>query len=132
MSLNKCFEKIEKPRPTGSQRKGCLWTTNPAKVTKMNDEIAKWSRKDPAGVRRGMVRPETLELLERGQMKRDYGALAGGGGGATDAESEDEDGPGTPASASSRGSRSDDPLDGEGFRRIGDARFQELHFQVKK
>ena len=129
LSLNKCFEKIEKHNPTGSQRKGCLWTMNPAKVTKMDDEIAKWSKKDPVGIKKGMVHPETLELLERGQMKKDYNASV------IDVESEDEDGPSTPASVSSQGSQSDDqqgsdPLDGDGFNQIKDTRFQELHFQV--
>ncbi|KAF9796317.1 hypothetical protein SFRURICE_019399 [Spodoptera frugiperda] len=31
LSLNKCFEKIEKPSTNGSQRKGCLWAMNPSK-----------------------------------------------------------------------------------------------------
>ncbi len=102
---------------------------NPAKVTKMDDEIAKWSKKDPVGIKKGMVHPETLELLERGQMKKDYNASV------IDVESEDEDGPSTPASVSSQGSQSDDqqgsdPLDGDGFNQIKDTRFQELHFQV--
>jgi forkhead box protein N len=57
LSLNKSFEKIEKPNPTGSQRKGCLWTMNPAKITKMDDEVAKWAKKDLIGIKRGMINP---------------------------------------------------------------------------
>lgn len=65
LSLNKCFEKIEKPG--AQQRKGCLWTLNPARAAKMHDELLKWSRKDPAAIRRSMANPERLEMLERGQ-----------------------------------------------------------------
>ncbi|KAL1433441.1 hypothetical protein MTO96_012558 [Rhipicephalus appendiculatus] len=65
LSLNKCFEKIEKPG--AQQRKGCLWTLNPARAAKMHDELLKWSRKDPVAIRRSMANPERLELLERGQ-----------------------------------------------------------------
>ena len=57
LSLNKCFEKIEKPMSNGNQRKGCLWGMNPAKITKMEDEVAKWSRKDPMGIKKGMRMP---------------------------------------------------------------------------
>lgn len=73
LSLNKCFEKIEKPG--SQQRKGCLWTLNPTRATKMHDELLKWSRKDPAAIRRSMANPERLEMLERGassqQQSRD-------------------------------------------------------------
>uniref|UniRef100_A0A182N6S7 Fork-head domain-containing protein n=1 Tax=Anopheles dirus TaxID=7168 RepID=A0A182N6S7_9DIPT len=69
LSLNKCFEKIEKPATNGGQRKGCLWAMNPAKITKMDEEVQKWSRKDPLAIRRAMVYPENLEALERGEMK---------------------------------------------------------------
>ncbi|XP_059472828.1 forkhead box protein A2-B isoform X2 [Neocloeon triangulifer] len=71
LSLNKCFEKIEKPSGNGSQRKGCLWAMNPSKLSKMDEEVQKWSRKDPQAIRRAMVIPENLEMLERGEMKRD-------------------------------------------------------------
>ncbi|CAB3365999.1 Hypothetical predicted protein [Cloeon dipterum] len=71
LSLNKCFEKIEKPSGNGSQRKGCLWAMNPSKMSKMDEEVQKWSRKDPQAIRRAMVIPENLEQLERGEMKRD-------------------------------------------------------------
>jgi hypothetical protein len=57
LSLNKCFEKIEKPTTSGNQRKGCLWAMNPAKITKMDEEVAKWSRKDPQGIKKGMLMP---------------------------------------------------------------------------
>lgn len=60
LSLNKCFEKIEKPPGTGnsgSQRKGCLWAMNPAKISKMDEEVAKWSKKDPSAIKKAMVCP---------------------------------------------------------------------------
>lgn len=57
LSLNKCFEKIEKPAPNGAQRKGCLWAMNPAKISKMDEEVQKWSRKDPTAIRKAMVNP---------------------------------------------------------------------------
>ncbi|CAG9830065.1 unnamed protein product [Diabrotica balteata] len=69
LSLNKCFEKIEKPALNGAQRKGCLWAMNPAKISKMDEEVQKWSRKDPHAIKRAMVNPEHLEALERGEMK---------------------------------------------------------------
>ncbi|XP_045764821.1 uncharacterized protein LOC123867024 [Maniola jurtina] len=69
LSLNKCFEKIEKPSTNGSQRKGCLWAMNPSKVGKMDEEVQKWSRKDPQAIKKAMVYPESLEALERGEMK---------------------------------------------------------------
>lgn len=69
LSLNKCFEKIEKGGAGGGCRKGCLWAMNPAKIAKMDDEVAKWSKKDPAAIRRSMKYPEELEKLERGDLK---------------------------------------------------------------
>lgn len=57
LSLNKCFEKIEKPALNGAQRKGCLWAMNPAKISKMDEEVQKWSRKDPQAIKRAMVNP---------------------------------------------------------------------------
>ncbi|XP_059052480.1 uncharacterized protein LOC131847053 isoform X1 [Achroia grisella] len=85
LSLNKCFEKIEKPSTNGSQRKGCLWAMNPSKVGKMDEEVQKWSRKDPQAIKKAMVYPESLEALERGEMK--YSGV----GGDTDAD-DDADG----------------------------------------
>ncbi|XP_060800908.1 uncharacterized protein LOC106132143 [Amyelois transitella] len=75
LSLNKCFEKIEKPSTNGSQRKGCLWAMNPSKVGKMDEEVQKWSRKDPQAIKKAMVYPESLEALERGEMK--YSGVGG-------------------------------------------------------
>lgn len=69
LSLNKCFEKIEKPATNGNQRKGCLWAMNPDRITKMDEEVQKWSRKDPLAIRKAMVFPDHLEALERGEMK---------------------------------------------------------------
>ncbi|KAL0840187.1 hypothetical protein ABMA28_015477 [Loxostege sticticalis] len=82
LSLNKCFEKIEKPSTNGSQRKGCLWAMNPSKVGKMDEEVQKWSRKDPQAIKKAMVYPESLEALERGEMK--YSGVGG------DAEVDDD------------------------------------------
>lgn len=82
LSLNKCFEKIEKPSTNGSQRKGCLWAMNPAKIEKMDEEVQKWSRKDPQAIKKAMVYPENLEALERGEMK--YSGLGG------DADADDD------------------------------------------
>ncbi|XP_018007956.1 uncharacterized protein LOC108665689 [Hyalella azteca] len=70
LSLNKCFEKIEKPVVSGNnQRKGCLWALNPSKVHKMDEEIQKWSKKDLQGIRDAMSTPDMLGALERGEMK---------------------------------------------------------------
>jgi forkhead box protein N len=65
LSLNKCFEKIEKPSGNGSQRKGCLWAMNPSKMSKMDEEVQKWSRKDPQAIRRAMVIPGKLIFPSR-------------------------------------------------------------------
>ncbi|KAM8853026.1 forkhead box protein N1 isoform 1-T1 [Synchiropus picturatus] len=62
LSLNKCFEKVENKNGNAS-RKGCLWSLNPAKVEKMQEELHKWHRKDPVTVRRSMARPEELDHL---------------------------------------------------------------------
>ncbi|KAH8267290.1 hypothetical protein KR018_004585, partial [Drosophila ironensis] len=69
LSLNKCFEKIERPATNGNQRKGCRWAMNPERISKMDEEVQKWSRKDPAAIRGAMVYPQHLESLERGEMK---------------------------------------------------------------
>ncbi|EDS31310.1 conserved hypothetical protein [Culex quinquefasciatus] len=84
LSLNKCFEKIEKPVTNGGQRKGCLWAMNPSKITKMDDEVQKWSRKDPMAIRKAMVHPEHLDALERGEMKH------GSSGDSDEGEPDDE------------------------------------------
>ncbi|NP_001158439.1 forkhead box N1 [Saccoglossus kowalevskii] len=68
LSLNKCFEKIEKPPGGGSTRKGCLWALNPNKAAKMDDEIQKWRKKDPIAIRRSSAKPEELDQLERGRV----------------------------------------------------------------
>ncbi|GBP63295.1 Forkhead box protein N4 [Eumeta japonica] len=47
----------------------CLWAMNPSKVGKMDEEVQKWSRKDPQAIKKAMVCPESLEALERGEMK---------------------------------------------------------------
>jgi hypothetical protein len=76
LSLNKCFEKIEKPVTNGGQRKGCLWAMNPAKISKMDEEVQKWSRKDPMAIKNAMVHPEHLESLERGEMKHGHSGMS--------------------------------------------------------
>lgn len=65
LSLNKCFEKIEKPPLNGTTRKGCLWAMNPAKISKMDEEVQKWSRKDPTAIKKAMVYPGNIcNILE--------------------------------------------------------------------
>jgi len=53
-----------KPTSNPNQRKGCLWTMNPEKISKMDEEIAKWSKKDPFGVRRGMHNPGWTSFVD--------------------------------------------------------------------
>lgn len=139
LSLNKCFEKIEKPSVGGAnQRKGCLWAMNPAKITKMDEEVLKWSRKDPMAIKKGMVHPHTLEKLERGEMVKDYNAntTGSGNGGGGGADSEDEDDPGSPTSISSQSSSQgydsagSDFVDIEGFASIPDSSLPELQLQA--
>ncbi|GFY55544.1 forkhead box protein N1 [Trichonephila inaurata madagascariensis] len=70
LSLNKCFEKIEKPVGNNStQRKGYLWAMNPAKIEKMEEELQKWGSKDPAAIRKSMANPERLALIEKGELR---------------------------------------------------------------
>uniref|UniRef100_A0A1A9W607 Fork-head domain-containing protein n=1 Tax=Glossina brevipalpis TaxID=37001 RepID=A0A1A9W607_9MUSC len=88
LSLNKCFEKIEKPPTNGYQRKGCLWAMNPERITKMDEEVQKWSRKDPMAIRNAMVCPDNLEALERGEMKH---GSTGDSDGELDSQSEIEE-----------------------------------------
>ncbi|KAI5711449.1 meiosis-specific transcription factor mei4 isoform X5 [Diaphorina citri] len=89
LSLNKCFEKIEKPVSDNSSRKGCLWAMNPDKISKMDEEVQKWSRKDPMGIKKAMVHPESLESLERGEMK--IGSLSYDGNVEEDETEEEEE-----------------------------------------
>ncbi|KAK6634787.1 hypothetical protein RUM44_000034 [Polyplax serrata] len=72
LSLNKCFEKIEKPATNGSQRKGCLWAMNPKKIGKMDEEVQKWSKKDKLAIKKSMIYPESLDALERGELSGNY------------------------------------------------------------
>ncbi|XP_067866001.1 forkhead box protein N1-like [Heterodontus francisci] len=62
LSLNKCFEKVEN-KSGATSRKGCLWTLNPTKIQKMQEELQKWRRKDPAAVRKSMAKPDELDRL---------------------------------------------------------------------
>lgn len=91
---------------SASTRKGCLWTLSAAKAAKMDEEVLKWSRKDPIAIKRAMAYPgqfekkknekipftnptifyaDALELLERGEMKMDSV-----GGASTESEDEGE------------------------------------------
>jgi len=130
LSLNKCFEKIEKPSVNGTnQRKGCLWAMNPEKINKMDEEVKKWSRKDPMAIKKAMVYPHTLEALERGGMVKDYNANS------TNLDSEDDEDPRTPASVSSQGSQGygsveSDFVDIEGFSSMPDTNLPELNLQA--
>lgn len=35
----------------------------------MDEEVQKWSRKDPSAIRKAMINPDHLEALERGELK---------------------------------------------------------------
>jgi hypothetical protein len=90
---------------------------NPNKIQKMNEEVQKWSRKDPMAIKKGMACPESLPALEKGEMKKDYNANT------TGVDSEDEEDPRTPTSVSSQGSQGYDSagsdfVDIEGFSQI--------------
>lgn len=64
LSLNKCFEKIEKPGANGqNSRKGCFWSLNPEKLGKMEEEIIKWRKKDHQGVLRSMSYPGEILII---------------------------------------------------------------------
>jgi len=72
LSLNKCFAKVDNPKLSQGAKKGCLWALNPAKIAKMEDEISKWGKKDPAGLLSSMQYPENLEAIEKGQAGLHY------------------------------------------------------------
>lgn len=138
---------------------------NPAKITKMDEEVQKWSRKDPMAIKKGMLLPrklaflflslrlfcyyfprnqlsrfsnfsDTLELLERGEMVKDYNANSTSSAVTNGAESEDEEDPRTPTSVSSQGSQGYDSagsdfVDIEGFTTsMPDSSLPELNLQV--
>ena len=70
LSMNKCFQKIPDPRPKSSNAdngnstsvggmasnqnavKGFLWLLNPTKITRMEEELAKWTKKDTEGIKK--------------------------------------------------------------------------------
>ncbi|XP_063227648.1 forkhead box protein A2-like isoform X2 [Bacillus rossius redtenbacheri] len=110
LSLNKCFEKIEKPASNGNQRKGCLWAMNPEKIAKMDEEVLKWSKKDPVGIKKAMVYPENLVLLERGDLKYESarGSHANYHSSASGTEESDSEDQASSASQSSVTNRLDD------------------------
>lgn len=136
LSLSECFEKIEKPSANGNQRKGCLWAMNPAKITKMDEEVQKWSRKDPHAIKKGMAMPDTLESLERGELVRDYNSNTTSSTSPSHSEDLDDE-PRTPTSVSSQGSQGYDSagsdfIDIEGFSTncIPDSSLNELNIQA--
>ena len=67
---------------------------------------------------------ETLEMLERGQLVKDYNANM------TGVDSEDEDDPRTPTSVSSQEGQGMDFVDVEAFTVIPDCALPELNLQV--
>ena len=69
---------------------------NPEKINKMDDEVKKWSKKDPMAIKKAMYYPNTLEMLERGEMVKDYNSNS------ANLDSEDDEDPRTPASVSSQ------------------------------
>ena len=78
----------------------------------------------------GLLFPENLESLERGELVKDYSGNNAG------TESEDDDDPKTPTSVSSQGSQGYDSagsdfVDVEGFTSITDSSLPELNLQVK-
>ena len=74
LSMNKCFQKIPDPRPKSSNAenggstsvggmasnqnavKGFLWLLNPTKITRMEEELAKWTKKDTEGIKKVTIR----------------------------------------------------------------------------
>ena len=72
--MNKCFQKIPDPRPKSSNAenggstsvggmasnqnavKGFLWLLNPTKITRMEEELAKWTKKDTEGIKKVKIR----------------------------------------------------------------------------
>uniref|UniRef100_A0A915A8Z5 Fork-head domain-containing protein n=1 Tax=Parascaris univalens TaxID=6257 RepID=A0A915A8Z5_PARUN len=67
LSLNKCFQKIELHRPDGQGRKSCLWSLNPAKIHKMDQEVRKWRERDIVSIRGSLLCPDDLEAIEQGR-----------------------------------------------------------------
>ncbi|KHN77340.1 Forkhead box protein N4 [Toxocara canis] len=67
LSLNKCFQKIELYRPDGQGRKSCLWSLNPAKINKMDQEVRKWRERDIVSIRGSLLCPDDLEAIEQGR-----------------------------------------------------------------
>ena len=77
LSMNKCFQKIPDPRPKSSSSsengsstmlssgggapnqtsavKGFLWLLNPSKITRMEEELAKWTKKDTEGIKKVLI-----------------------------------------------------------------------------
>lgn len=64
LSLNKCFEKVDSPKLNGNTKKGCLWALNPAKIEKMEDEIAKHRKKDLDSILKSMSDPGMYNYIE--------------------------------------------------------------------
>lgn len=45
---------------------------NPAKISKMDDEVAKWSRKDPYAIKKAMICPGRWKLIRLLFMYYDF------------------------------------------------------------
>ncbi|CAH1785501.1 unnamed protein product, partial [Owenia fusiformis] len=68
LSLNKSFAKIENPKNNGNTKKGCLWGLNPVKIDRMDEEIAKWNKKEPLAIKRSMSKPGKGPLIKEGAL----------------------------------------------------------------
>lgn len=55
----------------------------------MDEEVQKWSRKDPSAIRKAMINPEHLESLERGELKYTCRSDDNYGDSSADTESEE-------------------------------------------
>ena len=47
----------------GHARKGCLWGLNELRITRMDEEIVKWRRKDPEGDHLSLIVVKNLNLI---------------------------------------------------------------------
>ena len=45
---------------------------NPAKIQKMDEEVAKWSRKDPQAIKKGMIHPRKYTRFNALLFKKEY------------------------------------------------------------
>lgn len=57
----------------------------------MDEEVQKWSRKDPSAIRKAMINPDHLEALERGELKYTYSSEDADAYGDSSADTESEE-----------------------------------------